>query len=79
MITLHRKTMRNTLYLLVLQKPSYTQNPGASGTVDLTKPFDLIVFVILPIIIIILYFIWKRTKKRDAEKKKSALEKDLTK
>ncbi|TYA59012.1 adenylosuccinate synthetase [Formosa maritima] len=59
--------MQSTLYLLVLQKSSYTQNPGDSGTVDLTKPFDLIVFIILPIIIIALYFIWKRKKKRDRD------------
>lgn len=59
--------MRNILYSLVIQKSSYTQNPGDSGTIDLTKPFDLIVFIILPIVIIILYFIWKRTKKRENE------------
>ncbi|MCX7549622.1 adenylosuccinate synthetase [Xanthomarina sp. F2636L] len=59
--------MRNILYSLVIQKSSFTQNPGDSGTVDLSKPFDLIVFVILPIILVILYFIWKRTKKQDED------------
>ncbi|EGV44805.1 adenylosuccinate synthetase [Bizionia argentinensis JUB59] len=52
---------------LLLQIPTNAPNPGDSGTVDLTKPFDLIVFIILPIIIVILYFIWKRNKKRDGD------------
>ena len=60
--------MRNTLYSLVMQKSSFTPNPGDSGTVDLSRPFDLIVFVITPIVIVILYFLWKRAKKKDQEK-----------
>ncbi|HLV38869.1 adenylosuccinate synthetase [Xanthomarina sp.] len=60
--------MRNTLYALVLQKSSFTPNPGDTGTVDLSRPFDLIVFVITPIVLVILYFIWKRMKKKDKEK-----------
>ena len=71
--------MQNSLFLFVLQKSIYTPNPGDSGSVDLTKPFDLIVFVILPIVVVILYFIWKRTKKRDEEERKSNLEKESTK
>lgn len=59
--------MQNILALIPLQIPSYSQKPGESGTVDLTRPFDLIVFIILPIILIILYFAWKRMKKRDRE------------
>ncbi|MEO8934206.1 MAG: adenylosuccinate synthetase [Xanthomarina sp.] len=61
--------MQNAIYLLIIQKSSYTQNPGDSGTVDFTKPFDLIVFIIVPILVIILYFIWKGYKKRDKEQK----------
>ncbi|EMQ93864.1 MULTISPECIES: hypothetical protein [Xanthomarina] len=57
--------MQNTLYFLMIQKSTYSQNPRDSGIVDLTRPFDLIVFVILPIIIIVLYFIWKKQKKQD--------------
>ncbi|MFV0572145.1 MAG: adenylosuccinate synthetase [Xanthomarina gelatinilytica] len=54
--------MQSTLYFLMTQKSTYSQNPRDSGVVDLTRPFDLIVFVILPIIIIVLYFIWKKKK-----------------
>lgn len=72
--------MQNTLYyLLAVQKSNYAPNPGDSGTVNLSKPFDLIVFVVLPIVVVILYFIWKRSKKRDEEEKNSALKKDSTK
>jgi membrane protein DedA with SNARE-associated domain len=49
----------------MIQKSTYSQNPRDSGIVDLTRPFDLIVFVILPIIIVVLYFIWKKQKKQD--------------
>ncbi|TYB76283.1 adenylosuccinate synthetase [Bizionia myxarmorum] len=59
--------MQNILSLIILQIPSYSQKPGDSGTIDLTRPFDLIVFIILPIVFIILYFAWKRMKKRDQE------------
>lgn len=61
--------MRQNLYSLIIQKPYVTQNPGDSGGIDLTRPFDLIVFIILPIVIVILYFIWKQQKKRDKNEK----------
>lgn len=57
--------MKNIVYPLVFQIPTNAPNPGDSGTVDLSKPFDLIVFIILPIVFVVLYFIWKRNKKRE--------------
>ncbi|OBX26482.1 adenylosuccinate synthetase [Gelidibacter algens] len=59
--------MQNIIFPLLLQIPTNAPNPGDSGTVDLSEPFDLIVFIILPIVFVILYFIWKRNKKRDRE------------
>lgn len=56
--------MQNLFHTLVIQIPTNAPNPGDSGTVDLTKPFDLIVFIILPVIFVILYFVWKRNKKQ---------------
>ncbi|TXD84294.1 adenylosuccinate synthetase [Subsaximicrobium wynnwilliamsii] len=55
-------------YSLLLQIPTDVPKPGDSGTVDLSEPFDLIVFIILPIVFVILYFVWKRNKKRDRDK-----------
>ncbi|OBX24079.1 adenylosuccinate synthetase [Bizionia algoritergicola] len=56
------------ILLLLPQIPSQSQNPGESGTIDLSQPFDLIVYIILPIFFIIIYFLWKRMKKRDENK-----------
>ena len=50
---------------ILLQIPTHAPNPGDRGTIDLSEPFDLIVFVILPIVFIVLYMVWRRTKKRD--------------
>ncbi|MFC5195083.1 adenylosuccinate synthetase [Bizionia hallyeonensis] len=53
---------------LRFQIPTQSQNPGDSGTIDLSQPFDLIVYIILPIFFIIIYFLWKRMKKQDKNK-----------
>ncbi|MEO8773154.1 MAG: adenylosuccinate synthetase [Gelidibacter sp.] len=55
--------MLNILTPLLLQKPSATPNPGSNSSIDFSTPFDVIVFIILPIIIIILYVYWRRSKK----------------
>lgn len=54
--------MLNILFILLVQKPSATPNPGSDSSINLSTPFDWIMFVILPIAIVILYFIWKKTK-----------------
>lgn len=50
-------------FLAILQLPQGTQNPDDNLPVDLKDPFDLIVFVILPILLIVFYIIWKRKRK----------------
>ncbi|MGJ8665964.1 MAG: adenylosuccinate synthetase [Patiriisocius sp.] len=49
---------------MFIQIPSGTPNPGDSNQLDFSNPFDLIVFIILPICIAIFYFIWRRNNKK---------------
>lgn len=52
-----------SLLLLFFQIPSNTPNPGSDSSIELNSTFDWLMFVILPIVIVILYFIWKKGKK----------------
>lgn len=49
---------------LYAQKPTDVPKPGEKP-IDLTNPADLIIYIVLPICIIILYFIWDRNRKND--------------
>lgn len=57
--------MLNILYFLIFQTPTSTPNPGENSAIDFSKPFDIIVFVILPIVVVFLYFLWRRKQKED--------------
>lgn len=59
--------MLNLLYLLPLQLPFGTRNPQDNKPIDFSSPFDVIVFIIGPILMIIFYFYWKRTKKNEED------------
>ncbi len=52
------------LILAILQLPLGTQNPDDNLPVNLKVPFDLVVFVILPVILIILYLIWRKKRRK---------------
>ncbi|GGD16007.1 adenylosuccinate synthetase [Flavobacterium orientale] len=49
--------------LLFAQRPSGI--PGDTGTISLSSKSDVIIYIIIPIVIIVLYLVWKRTKKND--------------
>ncbi|WP_151894379.1 adenylosuccinate synthetase [Patiriisocius marinistellae] len=51
--------------ILYLQVPTGTPNPGDSNQLDLSNPFDLIMFIILPICIVVFYFLWRRSVKKN--------------
>ncbi len=59
--------MLNKLYPFILQLPPGTRNPDDNSPIDLTSPFDVIVFIILPIMLVIFYILWRRKKKQDRE------------
>lgn len=58
--------MMNILYSL--QLPIGTPNPDNNSPVDLSSPFDVVVFIIMPILMIIFYILWKRNKRNDNNK-----------
>lgn len=55
--------MLNKLYLLLIQLPIGTPNPDDNKPIDLSSTFDIIVYIILPILIIIFYILWRKKKK----------------
>ncbi|WP_100615446.1 adenylosuccinate synthetase [Confluentibacter citreus] len=58
--------MLNKLYILLLQLPIGSRNPD-DNPIDLTSPFDVVVFIVLPVLMIIFYILWRRRKKRDKD------------
>ncbi len=55
------------LFLILLslasaQIPKDVPHPVTNTKLDLSNPADLIIYIILPVILIILYFIWRRKK-----------------
>ncbi|MDN3493789.1 adenylosuccinate synthetase [Winogradskyella bathintestinalis] len=57
--------MINTYNYLRIQVPGGTPNPGESQPLDFSDPFEVIVFIILPILLFILYFVWRKSNKRN--------------
>lgn len=53
-----------TIYKLFMQLPIGTPNPDDNKPIDFSEPFDVIVFIILPILFIIFYIIWRRNKNK---------------
>ena len=53
------------LYPLLLQLPIGTRNPDDNSPIDLTNAFDVIVYIILPVLMIIFYIFWRKKKKKD--------------
>ncbi|MBD0831525.1 adenylosuccinate synthetase [Aestuariibaculum sediminum] len=47
-----------------LQLPPGTQNPDDNAPLDFTDPFNVIIFIVLPIVAVVLYFVWRKQKKK---------------
>ncbi|MAW97080.1 MULTISPECIES: adenylosuccinate synthetase [unclassified Leeuwenhoekiella] len=56
--------MLTNFNLIVLQLPPGTQNPDDNFPLDFNDPFDLVVFVIPPVILIVLYMIWRKKRRK---------------
>lgn len=52
-------------HLLNLQLPIGTPNPDDNTALDFSDPFEVIVFIILPIACIIFYIIWRKKKGKE--------------
>ena len=58
--------MRALYNTFILQLPMGTPNPDDNQPLDFTDPFEVIVFIIIPVLAVILYMLWK--KKRNNRK-----------
>lgn len=48
--------------ILTIQLPIGTPNPDDNTPIDFSDPFEVIVFIVLPILAVIFYLLWKRQK-----------------
>lgn len=57
---------------LLAQKPTHVPSPQNNTPIDLNNWFDVTVFIILPLVMVFLYFLWRHQVKmdKDAENKK---------
>lgn len=54
-----------TLFPALLFAQRASEIPGDTGTISLNSLSDIILYIVIPIVILILYYIWKRMKKND--------------
>jgi heme/copper-type cytochrome/quinol oxidase subunit 2 len=52
------------------QLPTQAPNPQDNSPIDLNNLFDVIVYIVLPVGMFILYFLWRRQVKKNRENKK---------
>jgi uncharacterized membrane protein YhdT len=70
--------MKRIIYIFTLllttaifaQQPTHVPGPQTNSPIDLNNWFDIIVFIILPLVMIIFYFMWRRQVKMDKEAEK---------
>ncbi|MCL8006103.1 adenylosuccinate synthetase [Gelidibacter japonicus] len=59
--------MLNILYPLLIQIPSSTPNPGDTSPIDFSSPFEVIVYIVAPILLIIFYFTYRKKQRKDKD------------
>ena len=50
------------------QQPTHAPSPQNNYPIDPNSWFDVLVFIIIPLILIVLYFKWRRQVKNDKKK-----------
>jgi len=51
--------------LVLFQTPTSTPNPRDTSGIDLSSPFDIIVYIVCPIAIFIFYLLYRKQKRND--------------
>jgi len=52
----------------IAQRPTHV--PGSSGPVDFFEsPANVLVYIVMPVIVAILYYVWRKKIKKEREKK----------
>jgi len=54
--------MLTLLHIFILQLPMGTPNPDDNQPLDLSDPFEVIVFIVIPILAVIFYILWKKNR-----------------
>ncbi|MCW9038632.1 adenylosuccinate synthetase [Altibacter sp.] len=49
---------------MIAQIPKEVPHPDTNSPVDLTNPADVIIYIVIPLLFVGLYFIWRRRKNR---------------
>jgi hypothetical protein len=57
--------MTDKLHTFLLQLPIGTRNPDDNSPIDLSSAFDVIVYIILPILMVVFYILWRKKKDRN--------------
>jgi len=50
---------------LYAQKPTHSPNPQDNTPIDFNNLFDVIVFIVLPVLMIIFYILWRKQVKKN--------------
>jgi len=51
--------------VLLSQIPKDVPHPVNNSPIDLSEPADIVLYIILPILCIVFYIIWRKKKKND--------------
>jgi len=54
---------------LYAQKPTHSPNPQDNTPIDFNNLFDVIVFIVLPILMVIFYILWRKQVKKNRDNK----------
>ena len=54
--------MRALYNTFILQLPMGTPNPDDNQPLDFSDPFEVIVFIIIPVLAVVLYMFWKKKR-----------------
>lgn len=51
------------------QRPTHSPNPQDNTPIDFNNLFDVIVYIIMPIVMLIFYFLWRKQIKKNRDNK----------
>lgn len=54
-----------SILFLMIQTPTSTPNPRDASGIDLSSPFDIIVYILCPIAIFVFYLLYRKQKRND--------------
>lgn len=49
------------------QQPTHVPGPQTNSPIDLNNWFDIIVFIIIPLVLLVIYFLWRAQVRKDKE------------